>query len=308
MESFAASRDQLIKDLETKFTDYLRNYHQNVNDEVNSLNQRLSCSADEITEYQAELMVAAKEDEGAIRRIQELERRGAIMESGAMRIYQRGMEIQEEYKDEVHHLRGFLMNTETRLQQTQHDSEYASSVASRLYSDGREMQANFENSIMEYRNQSEVALYSHAHNELMQQRSQLENRELMIEKNALHDALEHSRKQAELYEMSMEQITKESCRKVHEANQAKAESDLRLKNTEHDVMKRVEAIKNAETEVIAKLRMESSINVSTRVRMEQYENMYENERTLTDELKAELEIKDSQLRNPIDRLSQKTTF
>eukprot|EP00435_Cladocopium_sp_Y103_P003555 s3878_g1.t1 len=244
-------------------------------------------------------MVAAKEDEGAVRRIQELERRGAIMESGAMRIYQRGMEIQEEYKDEVHHLQGLLVNTETRLQQTHHDSEYASSVANRLYSDGQEMQANFENSIMEYRHQSEVALYSHAHSEIIQQNNRIENQELTLEKNALHEALEHSRKQAELYEMSMEHITKESRRKVHEANQAKAESEFRLKNTEHDVMKRVEAIKNAETEVIAKLRMESSINVSTRVRMEQFENMYENERTLTEELKAELKIKDSQLQKAI---------
>eukprot|EP00435_Cladocopium_sp_Y103_P062118 s672_g23.t1 len=161
----------------------------------------------------AELMVAAKEDEGAVMRIQELERRGAIMESGAMRIYQRGMEIHEEYKDEV----------------------------------------NFENSIMEYRKQSDIVLHSHAHSELMHQHDQLANRELVIEKNTLSDALDHSRKQVELYELSMEQITKESRKKVHEANQVKAESDLRLKNTEHDVMKRVEAIKNAETEVIAKL-------------------------------------------------------
>eukprot|EP00435_Cladocopium_sp_Y103_P000615 s137_g1.t1 len=173
------------------------------------------------------------------------------MESGAMRIYQRGMEIHEEYKDEVHHLQGLLRNTETRLQQTQHDSDYASSVASRLYSDGQEMQVNFENSIVEYRRQSDIVLHSHVHNELMHQHDQLANQELMLEKNALHEALDHSRKQAELYEMTMEQITKESRRKVHEANQAKAESDLRLKNTEHDVMKRVEAIKNAETEVQA---------------------------------------------------------
>eukprot|EP00435_Cladocopium_sp_Y103_P017457 s3198_g4.t1 len=45
--------------------------------------------------------------------------------------------------------------------------------------------------------------------------------------------------------------------------------------------------------------MESSINVSTRARMEQYESMYENERTLTEELKAELKIKDFQLRKAI---------
>eukprot|EP00435_Cladocopium_sp_Y103_P069396 s172_g33.t1 len=238
-------------------------------------------------------MVAAQEDEGAVRRIQELERRGAIMESGAVRIYQRGMEIQEEYKDEVHNLQGLLLKTEARLQQTQHDNDYASAVANRLYSDGKEMQANLENSIMEYRNQSEVAVYPHANLELMQQQGLVETRELMAESNALGEALVHSRRQAELYEISMEQITKESRRKVHEANQAKMESDLRLKNTEHDLMKRVEAIKNAETEVIAKLRMESSMNTSTRARMEHYENLFENERALTDEFHAELKVQDS---------------
>ena len=31
------------------------------------------------------------------------------MEHGARRIHQRGMEIQEEYKDEVHHLQGLLV-------------------------------------------------------------------------------------------------------------------------------------------------------------------------------------------------------
>eukprot|EP00435_Cladocopium_sp_Y103_P012333 s4231_g3.t1 len=77
------------------------------------------------------------------------------------------------------------------------------------------------------------------------------------------------------------------------------ESDLRLKNVEHDVMKRVEAIKNAETEVIAKLRLESSLNSSTRIRMEHYENLFENEPALTGELRAELQDKESQLRKAI---------
>ena len=42
---------------------------------------------------------------------------------------ERGLEIQEEYKDEVHHLQGLLGNTESRLQQMQHDSSLARSVA-----------------------------------------------------------------------------------------------------------------------------------------------------------------------------------
>ena len=91
------------------------NTTRNVLDEVNALNNRLLCSANEVAEYQAELMVASQEDEGATMRIQDLERRGALMEHGARRIHQRGMEIQEEYKDEVHHLQGLLGNTEARL-------------------------------------------------------------------------------------------------------------------------------------------------------------------------------------------------
>ena len=101
MEAYAASRDQLIHDIEIRFTEYLQEHNQNVFDEVNALNHRLSCSANEVAEYQAELMVASQEDEGATIRIQDLERRGALMEHGARRIHQRGMEIQEEYKDDI---------------------------------------------------------------------------------------------------------------------------------------------------------------------------------------------------------------
>ena len=89
VEIYAASRDQLTKDIESKFTDYLKEYHQNVNDGIGALNMRLFHSTNEISEYQAEL--AAQEDEGAVRRIQELERRGAIAESGAQRIYTKGI-------------------------------------------------------------------------------------------------------------------------------------------------------------------------------------------------------------------------
>ena len=119
---------------------YLQEHNQNVFGEVNALNHRLSCSANEVAEYQAELMVASQEDEGATIRIQDLERRGALMEHGARRIHQRGMEIQEEYKDEVHHLQGLLDNTEARLQQLHQTNVLTTDIANRLYTEGQEMQ------------------------------------------------------------------------------------------------------------------------------------------------------------------------
>ena len=74
LEEAAASREQLIGDIEVKFTDYLRNYNENVTSEIHVLNQRLSESTNELAEYQVELMVAAREDKGSEMRIQELER------------------------------------------------------------------------------------------------------------------------------------------------------------------------------------------------------------------------------------------
>jgi hypothetical protein len=197
LELYAASRDQLIKDIEVKFTDHLRTQNRNVYDEFNTLNQRLMYSTNEVAEYQAELMIASREDEGATLRIEELERRGALMENGARRIHQPGMEIQEEYKDEVHHLQGLLGNTESRLQQLQYNNDLTTNVAEKLFQEGKEMQVGFENSIVEYRNQSELASYSQTHLEMANQRRNFEVKELMDENNLMSEALVHSRKQAE---------------------------------------------------------------------------------------------------------------
>ena len=280
-------------------SDYLKTQNQNVYDEFNTLNQRLMYSTNEVAEYQAELMIASQEDEGATFRIEELERRGALMEDGARRIHQRGMEIQEEYKDEVYHLRGLLGNTESRLQQMQHNSDLATSVAEKLFQEGREMQAGFENSIVEYRNRSELASYSQTHLEMANQRRTFEVKELMDENNLMSEALVHSRKQAELYENSMEQITRDYRKKVHEANQAKIESDLRHRNTEHDTMKRFEAYRNVESEAIARLRLESNLSMSANSRMEHYEKLYENEHALNDELRAEVKDRETKLRRSL---------
>ena len=300
MEVYASSRDQLIKGIEVKFTEYLREHNQSVFNEINLLNHRLSHSTDEIAEYQAELMVASQEDEGATTRILKLERRGILMEHGAQRIHQRGMEIQEEYKDEVHHLQGLLGNTEAGLQQMQQTNVLTTDVANRLFHEGQEMQVDFENSIMEYRNRSEMASFSSNQLEMVsQQQSSIAVSELAERNKLLSEALVHSRKQAELYEGSLEEITRDSRKKVFEANQAKLESDLRHKNTEQDTMKRFALYRNTEAEAIANLRLESQASSNAIAKVEHYEELYVNEQRMNCELKDEIKSQEIRLRKSL---------
>ena len=99
LESEVASRNQVINDIEVKFTDYLRGYYETVNSEVGTLNGMLTRSTTEVREYQAVLMVAAQDDEGSIRRIEELERRKNLAKDIAQRIFDKGMTMREEYQD-----------------------------------------------------------------------------------------------------------------------------------------------------------------------------------------------------------------
>ena len=115
----------------------------------------------------------------------------------------------------------------------------------------------------------------------------------------LSEALTHSRKQAELYENNMEQITREYRKKINEANNAKLESDLRHRNTEHDTVKRFANYRNTEAEAIAHLRFESSVSSNAREKMEHYEMLYDNERALTNELKTEIEDRNVKLRRSL---------
>ena len=113
----------------------------------------------------------------------------------------------------------------------------------------------------------------------------------------LSEALIHCRKQAELYENNMEQITREYRKKINEANNAKLESDLRHRNTEHDTVNA--NYRNTEAEAIAHLRFESSISSNAREKMEHYEMLYDNERALTNELKTEIEDRNVKLRRSL---------
>ena len=56
----------------------------------------------------------------------------------------------------------------------------------------------------------------------------------------LRTALEYSRRQAAMYEENVQQLVKESRIKVHEANQARLESDHRLRNAEFENVRRTE--------------------------------------------------------------------
>eukprot|EP00435_Cladocopium_sp_Y103_P016833 s4812_g4.t1 len=101
LQNEVSARNQVIRDIETKFTEYLRGYYQSVNSEFQMLNDRLAGSTVEVREYQAELMVAAQDDEGSTMRIQDLEQKRNLAEDVAKRIYEKGMIMREEYQDQV---------------------------------------------------------------------------------------------------------------------------------------------------------------------------------------------------------------
>ena len=132
------SRNQVISDIEVKFTEYLRGYQQTVNTEVETLSVMLSRSTNEICEYQAELLVAAQDDEGSTMRIEELDRRANLSESVAKRIFDEGMIMREECQDQVQHLQALLTQTEDRVRQMESGSEYAQSLVNHLQSEGTE--------------------------------------------------------------------------------------------------------------------------------------------------------------------------
>ena len=171
LESEVASRNQVIGDTEVKFNDYLRDYYQTVNSEVETLNGMLTKSTTEVREYQAELMVAAQDDEGSIIRIEELERRKNLAENVAQRIYDKGMIMREEHQDQVQSLHGLPRNTEDRVRQMENDSEDAQGVANRLHAEGTETQLNMQQSIANFKQQSDVATSATASLQIINRRA-----------------------------------------------------------------------------------------------------------------------------------------
>ena len=67
-------------------------------------------STNEVAKYQA-----AKEDEGFVARMHDLECKGRMMECSASMIYEKRMEMRQEHQDQGQNLQGLLSSTEGRL-------------------------------------------------------------------------------------------------------------------------------------------------------------------------------------------------
>ena len=128
------------------------------------------------------------------------------------------------------------------------------------------------------------------------QENSLELRTANDELTDLRTALEYSRWQAAMYEENVQQLVKESCRKVHEANQARLQSDHRLRNAEFEIVRRTDMNRNAENEAIARLRMESLMSSNNEMQLEHYEALYNDEKLENAELRTHLSEQDSKLR------------
>eukprot|EP00435_Cladocopium_sp_Y103_P026723 s1517_g6.t1 len=248
LQNEVSTRDQVIRDIEIKFTEYLQGYYQNVNSEFQTLNDRLAGSTTEVREYQAELMVAAQDDEGSTMRIQDLEKKKNLAEDVAKRIYEKGMVMREEYQDQVSQLRGMLEHTEDRIHQMEANSEHVQSVANHLHCEGLEMQNQLEYSIIQYRERSEMASIS----------DKLTNFELQKSQNeisALRESLELAQRGNYFNEESMKKIVRECRMKVSEANQQKLESDHRLRVLHSEIEMRRRQDQEQNSQAIADLRV-----------------------------------------------------
>ena len=123
--------------------------------------------------------------------------------------------------------------------------------------------------------------------------------ELTDENQMLSEALTHSRNKPSCMKTTWSRSLESIVKKINEANNAKLESDLRHRNTEHDAVKRFANYRNTEAEAIAHLRFESSVSSNAREKMEHYEMLYDNERALTNELKTEIEDRNVKLRRSL---------
>eukprot|EP00435_Cladocopium_sp_Y103_P006183 s3930_g2.t1 len=252
LQNEVSARNQVIRDIETKFTEYLRGYYQNVNSEFQMLNDRLAGSTVEVREYQAELMVAAQDDEGSTMRIQDLEQKRNLAEDVAKRIYEKGMVMREEYQDQdqVSQLRGMLEHTEDRIHHMEANSEHVQSVANHLHCEGLEMQTQLEYSIVQHRERAEMASITDRFTTLELQKSQNEI-------TALRESLELAQRGNYFNEESVKKIVRECRMKVSEANQQKLESDHQLRVLHSEIERRRRQDQEQNSQAIADLRVRS---------------------------------------------------
>ena len=251
LENEVMSRNQVISDIEVKFTEYLRGYQHTVNTEVETLSVMLSRSTNEICEYQAELLVAAQDDEGSTMRIEELDRRANLSESVAKRIFDEGMIMREEYQDQVQHLQALLTQTEDRVRQMESGSEYAQSLVNHLHSESTEMQKNMEHAIMTVRQQNQIALSSNADLQIMSRRAHDELNDSNSEITELRRHLDIALRGNKNHEDQIKRVVHESRLKVSEANQRCLDSEHKYRILRNETDSKNEKDKALEAKYVA---------------------------------------------------------
>ena len=251
LENEVKSRNQVISDIEVKFTEYLQGYQQTVNTEVETLSMMLSRSTNEICEYQAELLVAAEDDQGSTMRIEELDRRANLSESVAKRIFEEGVIMRNEYQDQVQHLQTLLTQTEDRVRQMESGSEYAQSLVNHLQSEGTEMQKNMEHAIMTVRQQNQIALSSNADLQIMSRRVHDELNDSNSEMTELRRHLEVALRENKNHEDQIKRVVHESRLKVSEANQRCLDSEHKYRVLRNETDSKNERDKALEAKYVA---------------------------------------------------------
>ena len=156
--------------------------------------------------------------------------------------------MREEYPDQVQNLRRLLDNTEQWIRQMECDSEFAQSVTK-----GRQMQNNLEQSVMNFRRQSEIAASSNVDLQIVSQPTAIELRESQSEVEALRHSLELAQRNNQFNEDNVKKIIGKCRLKVSEANQQRMESGHKVRTLLNEAELRREKAKESEAQALADL-------------------------------------------------------
>ena len=103
------------------------------------------------------------------------------------------------------------------------------SVANRLHAEGTEMQLNMQQSIANFKQQSDVATSAHASLQIINRKAYNELHESNNEIESLRQHLEVAYRENRFSEENVRKVVRECRMKVSEANQQRLESDHKLR-------------------------------------------------------------------------------
>ena len=123
--------------MEHRYHDELRNYQETIQQGVQGMYSELNEAYVELQEKNAELAVAAQEDEGSTMRIHELEHKYGLSQQQIQHIIQRGNEMKEQFTNEVDELRAMMAINQHRANQMTEATIQNERVNSFLMEEGR---------------------------------------------------------------------------------------------------------------------------------------------------------------------------